>query len=143
MKRIAVYLVFVIVLGMFAGCKTQQADAYYKDICIQWLDDTYEPKAEMDNDWLQQKSLAAAERHDLTTVGGLSAYLDNIVPTLERYIAQGETLTAICHYSNGVWMLRFDFQPKENERMRMDSNTTLFYVSESGGEMLYYEHVLD
>ena len=91
----------------------------------------------------QQKSLAAAEGNDLTTIMGLSAYLDQIVPILQRYFANGDELTAIRHYSNGIWLLQFDYQPDEKGWARLDSTRTVFFISEASGEVCGYEHLLN
>lgn len=112
-KRIVICLLAALMLLTFGGCGSRHPDVYYNDIQVQWLDEAYEADTiEFDNEWLQKRSLAAAEGQDLTTIEGLTAYLDSILPTIERYFAREEELTNIWHYDNGIWRIRFDYQPE-------------------------------
>lgn len=139
-KKTVIYLLAVFTLFAFGGCRPQHPDAYYNDIQIQWLDEEYVPETIwFENDWLQKRSLAAAEGQDLTTIEGLTAYLDSILPTIQRYFAREEELTNIWHYDNGIWRIRFDYQPGEHGWARLDFSSTVYYISETNGEIVNYE----
>ena len=139
-KKPLASLLAVLILVAFAGCNSKMPDIYYKDIQIRWLAEEYTPETIwFDNDWLQKRSLAAAEGLDLTSIEGLSTYLDNILPVIQRYFARDEELTAIQHYDNGIWQIRFDYQPGENGWSRLDYSTTIYFVSEKNGDIVNYE----
>ena len=139
-KRFLVFFITICTLMAIGGCGAQRPDIRYQDIQIQWLDEEYTPETIwFDNDWLQKRSLAAAEGLDLTSIEGLSTYLDNILPVIQRYFARDEELTAIQHYDNGIWQIRFDYQPGENGWSRLGYSTTIYFVSEKNGEIVNYE----
>lgn len=132
-KRIIACLLTALVLLTFGGCDSRHPDAYYNDIRIQWLDEEYVPETIwFENDWLQKRSLAAAEGQDLTTIEGLTAYLDNILPTIERYFARDHELSSISHYDNGIWALCYVLS---DDFIALHGGVKIFYISEGSGEI--------
>lgn len=130
-KKAVIYLLSVFMLLAVVGCSSRHPDAYYKGIQIQWLDEAYEVDTiEFDNEWLQKRCLAAAEGQDLTTIEGLTAYLDNILPTIERYFARDHELSSISHYDNGIWAICYVLS---DEFVPIHGGVEIYYISENSG----------
>lgn len=136
MKRfILMFLSALLLLGTFAGCAAKNTDAYYGDVKLEYVEETYEPeKIRLDNEWLQRKSREAAEGLDLSKLKELLTYLEKIDALLNRYFFQSSyEVTGIVHFSNDVWGIRFahrnDLPPA------MDACDEYYYFREADGEI--------
>ena len=136
MKRfILMFLSALLLLGTLAGCAAKNTDAYYGDVKLEYVEETYEPeKIRLDNEWLQRKSREAAEGLYLSKLKELLTYLEKIDALLNRYFFQSSyEVTGIVHFSNDVWGIRFahrnDLPPA------MDACDEYYYFREADGEI--------
>lgn len=139
-KRFLVFFITICTLIAIGGCGAQQPDIRYQDIQIQWLDEAYTPETIwFDNDWLQKKSLLAAEALDLQKTPDFYAYLERFEPILLRYFIRNYELTDIMHYSNGIWAVRYVLPEERICVLGSDYDVEIYYISETTGEIYNYE----
>lgn len=132
---ICVFLTLIF-LCTLVGCSDANP-LYHGEIGVEQIDNPYIPEhIYFDNDWLQKKSLSAAEGLNLQKTTDFFAYLDKIEPILLRYFVRGHELTDIKHYSNGIWAVRYAL-PEDNNVLGYD--VEIYYISETTGEIYNYE----
>lgn len=132
---ICVFLTLILLCAL-VGCS--DADCLFHDkIDVEQIDSPYIPEhIWFDNDWLQKKSLNAAEGLNLQKRSDFFAYLDKIEPILLRYFVRGLELTDIMHYNNGIWAVRYAV-PEGIAVLGYD--VEIYYISETTGEICNYE----
>ena len=132
---ICVFLTLIF-LCTLVGCSDANP-LYHGEIGVEQIDNPYIPEhIYFDNDWLQKKSLSAAEGLNSQKTTDFFAYLDKIEPILLRYFVRGHELTDIKHYSNGIWAVRYAL-PEDNNVLGYD--VEIYYISETTGEIYNYE----
>lgn len=132
---ICVFLTLIF-LCTLVGCSDANP-LYHGEIGVEQIDNPYIPEhIYFDNDWLQKKSLSAAEGLNLQKRSDFFAYLDKIEPILLRYFLRNFELTDIKHYSNGIWAVRYAL-PEDNNVLGYD--VEIYYISETTGEIYNYE----
>lgn len=137
MKRqcTAMLCILIALLCCLSGCTQNQT---YHGVTVEWLDSSYTPEAiYFDNDWLQRKSLSAAEGLDLRTTKGFFAYLDQIDPLLLHYFVRNFEITNITHYDNGIWAIRYTLS--KNARDLIGYDIEIYFIDEATGEIYNYE----
>ncbi len=132
---LSILLATMIVSGLI-GCSGGN-DLYRNNVPVEWMDSDYVPEyIYLDNDWLQQKSISAAEGLDLQKTDDFFAYLDILDPILLRYFVQDHEITNILHYSNGIWAVRYALPEDE---IVLGYDVTIYYIDETSGEIRNYE----
>ena len=132
---ICVFLTLIF-LCTLVGCSDANP-LYHGEIGVEPINSPYIPEhIYFDNDWLQKKSLNAAEGLNLQKTTDFFAYLDKIEPILLRYFVRGHELTDIMHYNNGLWAVRYAL-PEDNNVLGYD--VEIYYISETTGEIYNYE----
>ena len=128
---ICIFLVLVLLCAL-AGCS--DADRlYHNKIGVEQIDSAYIPEhIFFDNDWLQKKSLNAAEGLNLQKRSDFFTYLDKIEPILLRYFVRDHELTDIMHYNNGIWAVRYAVP---EEILILGYCVKIYYISETTGEI--------
>ena len=128
---ICVFLALIL-LCVLIGCS--DADCLFHDkIDVEQIDSPYIPEhIWFDNDWLQKKSLNAAEGLNLQKTTDFFAYLDKIEPILLRYFVRDHELTDIMHYNNGIWAVRYAVP---EEKPILGYGVKIYYISETTGEI--------
>lgn len=136
-KRLVSLIVLVTLLLCGLTACSDRDRLYHDEIAVEWLDSPYIPEhIWFDNDWLQKKSLSAAEGLDLQKTKDFFAYVDKLEPILLRYFIRGLELTDIMHYNNGIWAVRYAV-PEGIAVLRYD--VEIYYISETTGEIYNYE----
>ena len=126
----------LILLCTLVGCSDANP-LYHAEIGVEQIDSPYIPEhIFFDNDWLQKKSLSAAEGLNLQKTTDFFAYLDKIEPILLRYFVRGHDLTDIMHYNNGLWAVRYAVP---EEIPILGYGVRIYYISETTGEIYNYE----
>ena len=133
---ICVFLALILLCAL-VGCS--DADRlYHEKIGVEQIDSPYVPEhIYFDNDWLQKKSLNAAEGLNLQKRSDFFAYLDKLEPILLRYFIRNHELTDIMHYNNGIWAVRYALPEGKNNVLGYD--VKIYYISEMTGEIYNYE----
>lgn len=136
-KRLVSLIVLVTLLLCGLAACSDRDRLYHDEIAVEWLDSPYIPEhIWFDNDWLQKKSLSAAEGLDLQKTKDFFAYVDKLEPILLRYFIRGLELTDIMHYNNGIWAVRYAV-PEGIAVLGYD--VEIYYISETTGEIYNYE----
>lgn len=136
-KRLVSLIVLVTLLLCGLAACSDRDRLYHDEIAVEWLDSPYIPEhIWFDNDWLQKKSLNAAEGLNLQKRSDFFAYLDKIEPILLRYFVRDHELTDIMHYNNGIWAVRYAV-PEGIAVLGYD--VEIYYISETTGEIYNYE----
>ncbi len=126
----------LILLCTLVGCSKTDC-LYHGEIAVEQIDSPYTPEyIFFENDWLQKKSLSAAEGLNLRKSSDFFAYLDKIEPILLRYFVRNHELTDIMHYNNGIWAVRYEVP---EEIPILGYGTRIYYISETTGEIYNYE----
>ena len=122
----------LILLCALVGCSDANR-LYHDEIGVEQIDSPYIPeRIFFDNDWLQKKSLSAAEGLNLQKTTDFFAYLDKIEPILLRYFVCDHELTDIMHYNNGIWAVRYAVP---EEILILGYGVKIYYISETTGEI--------
>lgn len=130
-----IVLVTLLLCGLTA-CSDRDR-LYHDEIAVEWLDSPYIPEhIWFDNDWLQKKSLSAAEGLDLQKTKDFFAYVDKLEPILLRYFVRDHELTDIMHYNNGIWAVRYAVR---EGIVVLGYDVKIYYISETTGEIYNYE----
>ena len=136
-KRLVSLIVLVTLLLCGLTACSDRDRLYHDEIDVEWLDSPYIPEhIWFDNDWLQKKSLSAAEGLNLQKCNDFFIYLNKIEPILLRYFARYHELTDIMHYNNGIWAVRYAL-PEGIVVLGYD--VKIYYISETTGEIYNYE----
>lgn len=136
-KRLVSLIVLVTLLLCGLAACSDRDRLYHDEIAVEWLDSPYIPEhIWFDNEWLQKKSLSAAEGLDLQKTKDFFAYVDKLEPILLRYFIRGLELTDIMHYNNGIWAVRYAV-PEGIAVLGYD--VEIYYISETTGEIYNYE----
>ena len=129
----------LILLCALVGCSDANR-LYHDEIGVEQIDSPYIPEhIFFDNDWLQKKSLSAAEGLNLQKTTDFFAYLDKIEPILLRYFVRDHELTDIMHYNNGIWAVRYVLPKERICVLGSDYDVEIYYISETTGEIYNYE----
>lgn len=132
-KRLVSLIVLVTLLLCGLTACSDRDRLYHDEIAVEWLDSPYIPEhIWFDNDWLQKKSLNAAEGLNLQKRSDFFAYLDKIEPILLRYFVRDHELTDIMHYNNGIWAVRYAVP---EEKLILGYGVKIYYISETTGEI--------
>lgn len=136
-KRLVSLIVLVTLLLCGLTACSDRDRLYHDEIAVEWLDSPYIPEhIWFDNDWLQKKSLNAAEGLNLQKRSDFFAYLDKIEPILLRYFVRDHELTDIMHYNNGIWAVRYAVR---EGIVVLGYDVKIYYISETTGEIYNYE----
>lgn len=136
-KRLVSLIVLVTLLLCGLTACSDRDRLYHDEIAVEWLDSPYIPEhIWFDNDWLQKKSLSAAEGLDLQKTKDFFAYVDKLEPILLRYFVRDHELTDIMHYNNGIWAVRYAVR---EGIVVLGYDVKIYYISETTGEIYNYE----
>ncbi len=136
-KRLVSLIVLVTLLLCGLTACSDRDRLYHDEIAVEWLDSPYIPEhIWFDNEWLQKKSLSAAEGLDLQKTKDFFAYVDKLEPILLRYFVRDHELTDIMHYNNGIWAVRYEVP---EEMPILGYGVRIYYISETTGEIYNYE----
>ena len=135
---ICAFLVLILLCAL-VGCSDANR-LYHDEIGVEQIGSPYIPEhIFFDNDWLQKKSLSAAEGLNLQKTTDFFAYLNKIEPILLRYFIRNYELTDIMHYSNGIWAVRYVLPEERICVLGSDYDVEIYYISETTGEIYNYE----
>lgn len=136
-KRLVSLIVLVTLLLCGLAACSDRDRLYHDEIAVEWLDSPYIPEhIWFDNEWLQKKSLSAAEGLDLQKTKDFFAYVDKLEPILLRYFVRDHELTDIMHYNNGIWAVRYAVR---EGIVVLGYDVKIYYISETTGEIYNYE----
>ena len=129
----------LLLLCALVGCSDIDC-LYHGEIGVEQIDGPYTPEhIYFDNEWLQRKSLLAAEGLDLEKTKDFFAYVDKLEPILLRYFIRNYELTDIMHYNNGIWAVRYTLPEERITVLGYDYDVEIYYISETTGEIYNYE----
>lgn len=122
----------LILLCALVGCSDANR-LYHDEIGVEQIGSPYIPEhIFFDNDWLQKKSLSAADGLNLQKTTDFFDYLDKLEPILLRYFVRDHELTDIMHYNNGIWAVRYAVP---EEILILGYGVKIYYISETTGEI--------